>query len=293
MFRRGRAKEITMTIGIRTGAAAAGMATLVGAFCARPAAAAMPAGDLVSHRAIYELALGKTHGKSSVVSARGRILYDFSGSACEGYKLGFRQVLEVDNGEGKISLTDLRSETWEDGAAKGYTFKSENYIDDRLVEVTDGRADRRPDALGVTLSKPSDTKVDIPAATVLPTEHVRRIIDAAHIGKSILEFPVYDGSDTGQKVYNTLTVIGHEIAPGTPPGDGAAGQQELAKLPRWPVTVSYFEKSAKPGEQEPVYSLSYELYENGVSRALLLDYRDFAISGELKTIELRDSKACP
>lgn len=281
-----------MTIGIRTGAAAAGMATLIGALYAPPAAA-MSAGDLASHRAIYELALAKTHGKSSVVSARGRILYDFSGSTCEGYKLGFRQVLEVDNGEGKVTLSDMRSETWEEGAAKSYTFKSENYIDERLVEVTDGHAERHIDAVAVTLSKPSETKVDIPAAAVLPTEHVRRIIDAAHAGKSILEFPVYDGSDTGQKVYNTLTVIGHAIAPGTPPGDGATGQQDLAKLPRWPVTVSYFEKSAKAGEQEPVYSLSYELYENGVSRALLLDYRDFAITGELKTLELRDSKACP
>ena len=55
-------------------------------------------------------------------NARGRILYDFSGSACEGYTLEFRQVAELDNGEGKISLSDLRSNTWEDGAAKSYRF---------------------------------------------------------------------------------------------------------------------------------------------------------------------------
>ncbi len=286
-----------MTISIRAGAAASAacMAVLIAAVCARPAAAAAATavGELASHRAVYELGLAKTHGKSAVASARGRILYDFSGSACEGYKLGFRQVLEVDNGEGKITLSDLRSETWEDGAAKSYTFKSENYIDERLVETTDGRAERGKDAITVTLTKPSATKVDLDAATVFPTEHVRRIIEAARAGKSILQFPVYDGSDTGQKVYNTLTVIGHAIAPGAPADEGVAGQEALAKLARWPVTVSYFEKSAKPGEQEPVYSLSYEVYENGISRALLLDYSDFAISGDLKSLEVRDSKACP
>ena len=48
---------------------------------------------------------------------------------------------------------------------------------------------------------------------MFPTEHVRRIIDAAREGKTMLEFPVYDGSENGEKVYNTLTVIGRAIAP--------------------------------------------------------------------------------
>ena len=34
------------------------------------------------------------------------------------------------------------------------------------------------------------------------------------------------------------------------------------------------------------------MYENGISRALMLDYNDFAIRGELTSIELRDSKPC-
>ena len=36
-------------------------------------------------------------------AVRGRILYDFSGSACEGYALQFRQVSELDSGEGKVA----------------------------------------------------------------------------------------------------------------------------------------------------------------------------------------------
>jgi hypothetical protein len=47
------------------------------------------------------------------------------------------------------------------------------------------------------------------------------------------------------------------------------------------------------GEQTPVYAITFELYENGISRALLLDYNDFAISGELKSLEIRDVKPCP
>ena len=49
---------------------------------------------------------------------RGRIVYDFAGNMCEGYDLRFRQVTELDSGEGKSALSDLRSTSWEEGAAR-------------------------------------------------------------------------------------------------------------------------------------------------------------------------------
>jgi len=256
-------------------------------------AAALPKGELAAHRAVYELKLKQTKGKGGAVAARGRILYDFTGSMCEGYKLEFRQVSELDNGEGKVTLSDLRSTTWEGGDGRAYQFNSQNYLNQQLVDSVDGRAERRPNAISVTLSKPKDKKLDLEATIVFPTEHVRRILDAARDNKSVLEFPIYDGSESGEKVYSTLTVIGREIAPDRTPDDAANGQQALAGMKRWPVTVSYFEQSGKGGEQIPVYAISFELYENGISRALLLDYNSFSISGELKTLEIKDTKPCP
>src|SRR5262245_64917758 len=208
---------------------------------------------------------------------------------CDGYKLEFRQVSELDNGEGKITLSDLRSSTWEDGAAKAYQFTSQNYLNQQLIDSVDGRAERRQSVIAVTLSKPKDKKLDLEATIIFPTEHVRKILEAARDNKSILELPVYDGSESGEKVYNKLTVIGREIGPDRVPDDAARGQKELAGMKRWPVTVSYFEKSSKPGEQLPVYSIAFEMYENGISRALMLDYNDFAISGELTTLDIKDT----
>ena len=258
------------------------------------ARAVTPGNELASHRAVYELSLAQRNGHSSTVSARGRILYDFAGSACEGYTLEFRQVSELDNGEGKVTLSDLRSNTWEDGDAKNFQFKSENYMNNSIVDSVDGAAVRQADNIAVTLIKPKNIKLNLDRAIVFPTEHVRRIIEAARAGKTILEFPVYDGSEKGEKIYNTLTVIGREIPPTERvPTDAAAGQAALAGLLRWPVTVSYFDRASKLGEQTPVYAITFELYENGISRALLLDYNDFAISGELKSLDIRDTKPCP
>ena len=93
-------------------------------------------------------------------------------------------------------------------------------------------------------------------------------------------------------MYNTLTVIGPAIAPDERvPADAAAREPALAGLKRWPVTVSYFDRTGRD-DQAPVYSIRFEVYENGISRALMLDYNDFAISGELTSIELKNSTPC-
>ena len=150
--------------------------------------------------------------------------------------------------------------------------------------------------MAVTLDRPGDKTFKIPAGVVFPTEHMRKIIAAARAGKKILEVMIYDGSENGEKLYNTLTVIGHPIAPGDKaPDDAAAKVPEMAKLTRWPVTVSYFDanpKKQRSGEETAAYSIGFELYENGISRALMLNYPDFSISGELVSLDVKKAKAC-
>jgi hypothetical protein len=38
--------------------------------------------------------------------------------------------------------------------------------------------------------------------------------------------------------------------------------------------------------------LSFDLYENGISRALRLDYGDFILAGEMSSLELLSEPAC-
>jgi hypothetical protein len=274
---------------------------LAAALAYHPAVAAPPADTvlLTPHRAVYDLKLSKSRGSRGIEAVRGRILYDFSGNACDGYELQFRQVSELDSGEGKAAVSDLRSNTWEDGEAKKFRFNSENLSDDQNTDSVDGHAERNANkTVAVSLSKPKEKNFTVPVGAVFPTEHMRRIIVAAREGKSILEFPVYDGSETGEKLFNTLTVIGRAITPGEkPPNDAATKVHELGKLTRWPVTISYFEKpdedAQHSGEQTPLYSISFELYENGISRALTLDYTDFTITGEMTSLEIKKAKPCP
>ena len=264
-------------------------------FASVPALAAA-SGTFLSHQALYELNLVKSRGSNAISAARGRILYNFSGSACEGYTSEFRQVSELDSGEGKLTLSDLRSSSWEDGAGKSYRFKIDTRMNDADSAPVDGVAERAGDHITVKLKQPEAKTFNLDGNIVFPTEQIQHIIAAARAGKTVLELTVYDGSDNGEKVYNTLSVIGQPISGerSIASPDPSTANDQMKSLTRWPVTVSYYDRDAraKDGEQTPVYAMSFELFENGVSRALVLDYNDFVVSGALGKFDVKDSKPC-
>ena len=270
---------------------ALGLAALVGSGSTTfaqgvTAGSAMP---LAAHRAVYDLTLGKASGSKAPSSARGRIAFDFTGSACEGYVMNFRQLTELQPPEGAARVSDMRSATFEDGEGKSYRFKVQTLVDARADEDLDGRA-RKLDGgdLSVDMSKPKRAKIELDKNVLFPTEHLKRIVAAAKGGDKTLEVKVYDGSETGEKVYETLTVIGREIA--AEPTEAAARIDALKSVRRWPVAISYFDAAKK--DEAPNYVLSFDLYENGISRALKLDYGDFTLAGEMTKLDILPAAKC-
>ena len=253
------------------------------------APAAVPQVPLANHRAAYKISLFRSTGAKSPTFVNGRVTYEFTGSSCDGYSQVFRQVTELQPGEGATRISDMRSATYEDGDEKGFSFDVKTAIDQGAPEVVDGRASKKKDVLAIQLSKPSAQTVDVDDQVLFPTAHLKRIIAAAKAGQHILGVKVFDGSDDGKKVYDTTTVIGRPVS--APADDmGAAHIVAMDAMTRWPVSISYFDEGRKDGE--PAYTLGFELYENGVSRALRFDYGDFVLGGEMTSLELLPVKAC-
>lgn len=257
-----------------------------------PAAFAEEAVRLTPHRAVYDLSLVKGGGPQSVESARGRIVLEFTGDACEGYASKFRQVTVLESGEAGTKTSDLRNATFEDGTGRSFQFKTESLLNGSASEAVDGDAQQHPDgSVDIRLKEPKRDRLTLAGAPLFPTEHMKRVITAARKGESTFTVKVYDGSDDGRKVYDTLAVIGRRIDPGASEGVETASKQEaLSKLARWPVTLSYF--GPGEGERTPVYVLAFELYENGVSRALRLDYGNFTLKGDVQSLEILPASGC-
>jgi hypothetical protein len=244
---------------------------------------------LASHRAIYDLSLLKATGSKSPTFARGRIAFDFRGSACDGYTQSFRQLTELQPAEGPTRISDMRSATFEDAAGKSFAFKSQTRVDNQPADEVDGRAQRRASGpVSVSLTKPKIEKLHLERDVLFPTEHLKYILAAAKAGQHIIEVKVYDGSDTGQKIFQTTTFIGAPITKA--PAEQAVQIPLLKNMRRWPVTIGYYDLSRK--DEVPNYVLSFELYENGISRALRLDYGDFVLAGKITNLELLPTPAC-
>src|SRR5437879_6844213 len=126
------------------------VAALLSGFANGPALAAA-GGPFLAHQALYELKLVKSRGTNAISGARGRILYNFSGSACEGYTSEFRQVSELDSGEGKLTLSDLRSHSWEDAAGKSYRFKIDTRMNETDAVTVDGVVERVGESIQVKI----------------------------------------------------------------------------------------------------------------------------------------------
>lgn len=248
---------------------------------------------LTPHRAVYDLSLLRSGGSRGIENAQGRIAMEFGGDACDGYTMKYRQVTILDSSESGSRTVDQQTATFEAGDGQSMRFKSTSFSEGSSKDgEVDGDAKLGPGgSLNVRFKRPRNATFEAGGQPVFPTEHLKRLIEAGRRGDTTLSIRVYDGSDDGKKIYDTLGLIGHRIDPGA--GDnleGPAKQDALAKIPRWPVTLTYFEDGN--GDRAPVYTISFELYENGVSRALRLDYGDFALKGDLKSLEVQPQTAC-
>lgn len=245
-------------------------------------------GGLVPHRAVYNLELADSSERSGITNMFGRMVYEFTGSACEGYRVNFRFVTQVDAG-GEKKITDQQSSTFEDMKNGRFEFESKTFSNEQLDKEVSGMAEKRPDKLTVDLTSPVEKELSLTAAR-FPTQHTIDVIDRALRGEHFFEARIFDGSDNADKTLFTSTVMGSPVGVAANDPDAAnAGKMKAEKS--WPVTIAYFDEV--PGTDAlPTYRMSFKLYANGVSRDLTMDYGDFVLKGNLVKLEFLPEEAC-
>lgn len=262
--------------------------------CAASAARAQtaPVLPLAAHRAAYDISLVDSSGATpssaqTPVSATGLIAYEFRGSACEGYTSNFRQLTEMERSEGDPVSMQVNAMSFEDGNGKSMRFQIDSQGPQDTPPVVGAATRGAGDDMRVVLTKPSPKTLDFGHDVLFPTQHIERLIEAAKHGGGAIQARVYDGSDTGAKIFATLSVIGKEA---TKPDDDTETASALSGVRRWPVVISYFDEAKT--DAPPDYTLSFDLYENGVSGSLKLDYGAFALRARLRKLEILPSAAC-
>lgn len=266
--------------------AALPLAGLLGAAAPQPGPAAISDAP-VPHRAIYEIGLADSQERSGVTNASGRMVFEVAGSACEGYTMSQRMVVRLGDTEGDDRLLDFRVSTFESGDGQLYRFTSRTYINDRVVEEVTGTAERTGRDIQVKLQNPDEKVVRLGEQALFPSQHLHAILAAAKADRRFVSAEIYEGAGKGETADTATAVIGG------PEKEDASEPVTGGKL-RWPVSIAYFnnESGGASGEQTPTYQMSFLLYENGVTRDLMMDYGDYVLSGTLQSIDALEPSPC-
>lgn len=249
----------------------------------------------VPHRAVYDLSLDGVSTASGVAAVDGRIVYELSGSRCEGYAQSMRFVTQTLNQQGDVQTTDLRTSSWEEVPAKRLRFSTSTFQNEVQAEQTQGEATRAQGngAATVDLVRPEKREFPLDGNIYFPIQHSMAIIQAAREKRFIFSANLFDGSETGDKIYATSTAIGRPLKDGHgAPIALAKGSDGLDDIPSWPILVSYYAPDAGKADAVPLYEMSYRFHENGVTSSLRINHGDFAIKGELKELTYFEASPC-
>lgn len=256
------------------------------------AASPAPAARLLApHRAVYDLALGKTSNDATISGLTGRMVYEFNGSPCDGYTVTFRFVTQFENGE-TSQVTDQQTTTYEEGDGKSFRFATKSFVDQNLEKEVRGTAAIEGDSTTVELEKPKPNEIEL-ARTQFPTQHLIELLKKAEAGETFYETTLFDGSEEADRLLTTTVVIGKKarMAQNDPERPALDALKEAAF---WPVNIAYFDQESEGGEELPVYQIGFKLYQNGVTRDLVMDYGDFSMKGKLVDLSMLEApKDCP
>jgi hypothetical protein len=258
--------------------------TILGAGCL--GAGAADAAEIMPHRALYTMSLGRAGGDAGVTGASGTMAYQW-GEACDGWTVEQRYRLKMGYAESADVSIASNFVTWESKDGLRYRFNQKETRDGADNEEIRGEAKLDgPDKGGTAdFDKPAGKSFPLPQGALFPSAHTIFLIDQAKAGENFISRHVFDGA-TAEGAVLVSAVIGPKVEPDAE----AAKQSPLLNRPGWRVRLAFF--PADPKAEKPDYELGMLLLDNGVSRDMVIDYGDYAIRAKLDDIEALPKPGC-
>ncbi len=255
---------------------------------AAPAVAPVAA-EASAHRALYTMTLDHADSTSSVDGAVGTLYYEW-GDACDGWTVQQRYKLVIHyQQDPPVELTSNYL-TWESKDGTSFRFNDRETRNGNLDQDIRGSAKlSAKDHSGVAVfEKPKSQRFPLAAGTLFPTAHTFALIQAGLSGRNYLAANVFDGS-----VVDGASQVSAVI--GKTEKDNAAAlaadvKSSLLARRNWPIWLAFFSDASK--EPTPDYALGMHMLENGVSSEMSIDYGDYVIKAQLKSIEALPKPGC-
>ncbi len=250
------------------------------------AAGGAGAQTLAPHRAVYDLALADAGDDSDIMQLAGRWVFEFSGSACQGYTLNSRIVMRFEMSDGPSTI-DQRVSSFEDAKGETFRFSTKSFIDQEFDSEVTGVARLEPSGTVIDYDAPEDVEHSF-ASTKFPTAQLRELLQKAKAGERFYETVIFDGTEfTDEPVLVSMVVGSPKPVEKDDLERDALGV--LAQDTFRPVTAAYFDGEGADGEETSDYNVSFKLHENGVQRDMLIRYENYSMTARLSELTILDN----
>ncbi|HVC56804.1 MAG TPA: cell envelope integrity EipB family protein [Stellaceae bacterium] len=250
------------------------------------AARTVAAAEIMPHRALYTMSLGRASGDAGVVAASGTMAYRW-GQTCDGWTVEQRYRLKMGYADTPDVAVASNFVTWESRDGLRYRFNQKETRNGATDEEIRGSATLDGPGKGGTavFEKPEGKSFHLPPGVLFPSAHTIFLIDRAKAGATFIAKQIFDGASVDNAVL-VSAVIGPKIEPDA----AAARKSPLLNRPGWRVRLAFF--PSDPKIEKPDYELGMLLLDNGVSRNMVIDYGDYAITATLDDIEAVPKPKC-
>ena len=220
------------------------------------------------------------------------MVYEVRGNECDGISLQYRFLTRVTTARDQF-LSDQHTSTYESADGQSFNFLSKSFLNEQLEKTVKGRARQIDGGVSVVLDSPSAQEFKFSKASFL-TSYLVKIIEMAKQGGRQLRDDLYDGSEGGDEIIATSSFISDvKSIADSKDGENQDIASKLKGFKAWPVSMSYFDKTAATSiEHLPVFESSFLLFENGISSDLIMRYPDYTLSGKMTELELFEIENC-
>lgn len=238
--------------------------------------------ELLSHRAIYSLALGEARRGGEIIAVKGQIHVE-TADTCDGWTLYQRLSIGLVDRDGAEVASETAFASWETKDGLHFRFHQLGRADGRDDELINGTATADPLRPGrARFVDPERRDIPLPAGTLFPIGHLAALITAAEAGKRIFSAVVFDGSSLANPSQVSAFIGDRETLP------SLLDQGEAVTA--WPVRAAFFPLGG--AAEIPDVEIGIVLQADGVMREIELVYEDFSIRAELTGIEIIPPIAC-
>src|SRR5260370_25097851 len=173
--------------------------------CAGSAATA----EIMPHRALYTMSLGRANSDAGVTAASGTMAYQW-GESCDGWTVEQRYRLKMGYAESPDVSIPSNFVTWHAKDGLRYRFNQKETRNGTDNEEVRGAAKLEGSGQGggADFDKPEGKNLKLPAGVLFPSSHTIFLIDKAHAGENFISRQIFDGATVENAVLESAG-LGH------------------------------------------------------------------------------------